>query len=117
LPAHDGRPAGQSDFAPTLLSLFGIDAAPLPFLGRNLFGRPGDGPIVRPYGNWIDGSHMHIARGQGDRRPSCYDRASALPADERACDAAGGAARAARDVSRLVVADDLQQRLRAEPSP
>ena len=31
-------PAGQTDVAPTLLSLLGIDASPLPFLGRNLLG-------------------------------------------------------------------------------
>jgi hypothetical protein len=35
-------PAGQTDVAPTLLSRLGIDASPLPFLGRNLLGAPGE---------------------------------------------------------------------------
>src|SRR5262245_60540129 len=45
--------AGQTDFAPTLLALAGIDPAPLPFMGRNLLGAPDNPPIVRPFGDWI----------------------------------------------------------------
>jgi membrane-anchored protein YejM (alkaline phosphatase superfamily) len=41
--------AGQTDFAPTLLALLGIDPSRLPYIGRNLLGRPADVPIVRPY--------------------------------------------------------------------
>ena len=35
-------------FAHTLLSLLGVDAGGLPFVGRNLLGAPGDEPILRP---------------------------------------------------------------------
>ena len=42
-------PAGQTDLAPTLLSLLGIDAADLPYIGRNLFAPAIDVPVPRPY--------------------------------------------------------------------
>ena len=102
-------PAGQTDVAPTVLALLGVDAAPLPYVGRNLLGAPGDGPVPRPYGDWLDARHLFLARGAS---PVCYDvrtRAAAPAAD---CAAASAAARRARDVSRLVVVDDLQVRLR-----
>src|SRR5439155_221192 len=38
--------AGQTDLAPTLLALLGIDPAPLPYVGRNLLGQPDNPPIV-----------------------------------------------------------------------
>ncbi len=63
-------PAGQTDFAPTLLALLGIDAAPLPFVGRNLLG-PAGGAVVRPYGGWLDAHHLHISGGSTDG--VCYD--------------------------------------------
>src|SRR5262249_19130508 len=50
--------AGQTDLAPTLLSLVGIDAGPLPYVGRNLLGLAGDTPVLRPYGEWIDRRHF-----------------------------------------------------------
>ena len=102
-------PAGQTDVAPTVLALLGVDAAPLPYVGRNLLGAPGDGPVPRPYGDWLDARHLFLAHGAS---PVCYDvrtRAAAPAAD---CAAASAAARRARDVSRLVVVDDLQARLR-----
>ena len=101
--------AGQTDFAPTLLSLLGIDAAPLPYIGRNLLGAPGDTPVVRPYGDWLDAHHLFLVRAG---RPECYDVAgrAAVPVDR--CSAADTAARRTRDISRLVVIDDLQERLK-----
>ena len=102
------RPAGQTDFAPTLLALLGIDPAPLPYLGRNLLGAADDRPVPRPYGDWLDAHHLFLA---GDSAP-CYDlrrRAAAAPA---ACADADARSRRARELSRLIVVDDLQQALR-----
>jgi phosphoglycerol transferase MdoB-like AlkP superfamily enzyme len=106
--ASRATPAGQTDFAPTLLGLLGIDAGPLPYVGRNLLGAPDDPPVVRPYGDWVDARHLFLTRGADHlcvdlerRAPEAVDRCA--PADE--------AARRAHDVSRLVVTADLQQRI------
>src|SRR5439155_3685466 len=56
--ASSRAPAGQTDFAPTLLALLGVDPAPLPYVGRNLIGEPDDPPLLRPYGDWLDASHV-----------------------------------------------------------
>jgi len=101
-------PAGQTDFAPTILPLLGVDAAPLPYVGRNLLGAAGDGPVPRPYGDWLDARHLFLARGAG----SCFDLARGAPRPAIDCRSADDAARREREVSRLVVVDDLQQRLR-----
>jgi phosphoglycerol transferase MdoB-like AlkP superfamily enzyme len=103
------RPAGQTDLAPTLLSLLGIDAAPLPYLGRNLLGVDLDRPVPRPYGDWLDASHLFLA---GDAAPACYDLVPRLTATTAACADEDALARRARATSRLIVVDDLQQTLR-----
>jgi phosphoglycerol transferase MdoB-like AlkP superfamily enzyme len=103
--------AGQTDFAPTLLALLGIDAAPLPYVGRNLLGDAADAPLLRPYGGWLDGRHLFLARGGAHL---CYDVARKLVDARESCLAADEAARRDREVSRLVIAGDLQQRLRDE---
>ncbi len=103
------QPAGQTDLAPTLLPLLGIDAAPLPYLGRNLLGVATDAPVPRPYGDWLDARHLFLAHGA---TPVCYElrtQSASAPAD---CARGDAAARRARDLSRFVVASDLQQRLR-----
>jgi phosphoglycerol transferase MdoB-like AlkP superfamily enzyme len=101
--------AGQTDFAPTVLSLLGIDAAPLPYAGRNLLGAPGDGPVPRPYGDWLDAHHLFLVRAG---RAECYDVAGGAVVPVDRCGAADTAARRMRDISRLVVIDDLQERLK-----
>jgi lipoteichoic acid synthase len=114
--ASDSRtlaaPAGQTDFAPTILGLLGIDPAPLPYMGRNLLGEPDDPPVLRPYGEWIDRAHLMIAGGRPER--SCYELASHAFADPRACADASAQARTAREVSRLVIGEDLQQSFRSQ---
>jgi phosphoglycerol transferase MdoB-like AlkP superfamily enzyme len=104
------RPAGQTDFAPTLLALLGIDPAPLPYLGRNLLGAVDDRPVPRPYGDWLDASHLFLA---GGVESSCHDLGRRLIVDPSACAAENARARRARDLSRLIVIDDLQMRLRS----
>ena len=105
-------PAGQTDVAPTLLALLGIDPAPLPYAGRNLLGEPDDPPLLRPYGDWLDATRLFISH-SADRTHACYDLARRAFTEAGACDEPNARARKARDVSRFVIADDLQQRLRA----
>ena len=100
-------PAGQTDFAPTILSLLGIDAAPLPYVGRNLLGAPGDVPVPRPYGDWLDGHHVFFAGGGA----VCYGVVHGVAEPSDRCREADALARRTREVSRLVVIDDLQERL------
>jgi phosphoglycerol transferase MdoB-like AlkP superfamily enzyme len=104
--------AGQTDFAPTLLALLGIDPAPLPYVGRNLLGNPDDRPIVRPYGGWLDRTHLFINLTTSGRAVGCYLLSPAAFVDESACRATSEIARRSRDIARLVVIGDLQQRLR-----
>jgi lipoteichoic acid synthase len=105
-------PAGQTDFAPTLLALLGIDPARLPYVGRNLLGQPDDRPIPRPYGDWLDRTHLFISPTGSDRAVACYALSLAAFVDESACHATNETARRSRDIARLVVIEDLQQRLR-----
>ena len=100
--------AGQTDLAPTLLGLLGVDAAALPFVGRNLLGLAGDGPVVRPYGEWLDAKHLFVPRGGG---AECRDGHGRMVARSD-CDRANEVARRARDVSRLIITTDLQEKLR-----
>jgi lipoteichoic acid synthase len=112
-------PAGQTDLAPTVLALLGIDAAALPYLGRNLLaGTEIDRPVPRPYGDWLDPRHLFLA---ADIAAPCYDLARRVAESRPPCAAADALARRARELSRLIVIDDLQQplraRLTADPHP
>jgi phosphoglycerol transferase MdoB-like AlkP superfamily enzyme len=110
LAGERAQPAGQTDFAPTILSLLGVDASALAYVGRNLLAAPDDAPVPRPYGDWLDSRHLFFARGAAS---ICVDAARRAAVDAAACAAADTIARRERDVSRLVVVDDLQERLRA----
>jgi phosphoglycerol transferase MdoB-like AlkP superfamily enzyme len=103
-------PAGQTDFAPTILALLGIDPAPLPYLGRNLLGASGVRPVPRPYGDWLDTKYLFRA---GSADASCYDLSLRKIVAATACADENARARRARELSRLIVIDDLQQQLRA----
>ena len=105
-------PAGQTDVAPTLLALVGIDPAPLPYVGRNLLGQPDDPPLVRPYGDWLDRTHLFLNRGGSEGGRQCYTLSTRTTTDARACAAANEAARRTREIAQLVVTATLQQRLR-----
>jgi phosphoglycerol transferase MdoB-like AlkP superfamily enzyme len=102
-------PAGQTDFAPTVLGLLGIDAASLPYVGRNLLGAPDDAPVVRPYGDWLDSHHLFASRGA---ERVCYSLAHRSAVERDECRSGDLAAQRTRDVSRRVVVEDLQERLR-----
>jgi lipoteichoic acid synthase len=102
-------PAGQTDVAPTVLSLLGIDAGSLPYLGRNLLGPSAVGPVLRPFGEWIDSRHLFFTSGA---RAMCLDLL-ARPVAGGDCAATDREARHARDISRLVVTADLQVPLRS----
>jgi phosphoglycerol transferase MdoB-like AlkP superfamily enzyme len=104
--------AGQTDFAPTLLALLGIDPVRLPYVGRNLLGHAADVPIVRPYGDWLDRTHVFISRSRAEHGDECYETIEASPVDPAQCSAANAQALKTRDVARLVVTEQLQQRLR-----
>jgi len=94
-------------------ALLGIDPRPLPYVGRNLLAGL-EAPVVRPYGDWLDAHHLFLTH---PADAVCYDlrRRAAVPAAD--CSETDRSARAARQVSRLVVTEDLQQRLRDRMQP
>ena len=91
-------------------AMLGIDPTPLPYVGRNLLGQPDDPPVLRPYGDWLDATHLFISQAAG--RSACFDVASRATVDAAACRDTDARAREARDVSRLIIAGDLQQQFR-----
>ncbi len=84
----------------------------MPYVGRNLLGNPDDPPILRPYGDWLDRTHLFISPATSDRGVACYVLSLAAFAAESACRTTNEIARRSRDIARLVVIEDLQQRLR-----
>jgi hypothetical protein len=91
--------------------LLGVDPARLPYVGRNLLGPLDDSPLPRPYGEWLNRDHLFLHRGSG---PECYNVRRRRSDDSASCREANAAARREHDLSRMVVADDLQERLRVE---
>ncbi|MCG6964468.1 MAG: sulfatase-like hydrolase/transferase [Acidobacteria bacterium] len=103
--------AGQTDVAPTLLALLGVDPAPYAFVGRNLLGEPGDVAVPRPYGGWLSDRYLYVSRGPGLADGVCYDAHTLKAVPVAAC--AHGTTEADRevDVADLVLRYDLQQEL------
>jgi phosphoglycerol transferase MdoB-like AlkP superfamily enzyme len=103
--------AGQTDVAPTLLGLLGIDAARYPYIGRNLLGNPGNGPVVRPYGNWVDETRFFAVRTSDREAERCFDVPAHREIDIEACAAGRAAALQQIEMSRRVVRYDLHEDL------
>jgi phosphoglycerol transferase MdoB-like AlkP superfamily enzyme len=104
-------PAGHVDVAPTVLGLLGVDAAALPFLGRNLLGEPGLGPVVGEYRCWRDGTYVYLRGGPELEDGQCIDLSSMTEVATSACAASFEEASRQVEISRLVLEHDLQQRV------
>ena len=107
---------GQTDVAPTVAALFGIDPENVAWVGRNLLGEPGDGPMPRPYGSWISNHHLYANHGPALSDGACYDARTLERLPVTACAAGDAAARRQVEVADLVVRYDLQQELSNEMS-
>ncbi len=106
--------AGQTDVAPTLAAIMGIDPADLPWVGRNLLGEPGPGPVVRPHGGWISRRHLYVSRGPELEQGECFDLRTFGRVDAEACRSGDEAARLQVEMARRVLLYDLQERLRRD---
>ena len=105
------RPGGHVDVAPTVLALLGIDPAPLPFLGRNLLGDPGDEPVLGEYGCWSTERLLYLVGGPRLEDGRCVDRRTQQPLATDLCARGWQQARLRAEVSRIVLEHDLQARL------
>jgi len=105
-------PAGHADVAPTLLALLGVDPAPYAYVGRNLLGSPGPGPVVGEYRCWRDATHLYLRRGPLLTDGECIELATMKRVGPDACSVSFEEARREVEVSRLVLEYDLQSRLR-----
>jgi phosphoglycerol transferase MdoB-like AlkP superfamily enzyme len=106
-------PAGHTDVAPTLLALLGVDPGGYAFVGRNLLGQPGDGPVVGEYGCWSTRDLLYLRGGPELADGRCLDRRSLTPRPVAECAAADIAAVRQQDFSRDVLEHDLQRGLAA----
>jgi phosphoglycerol transferase MdoB-like AlkP superfamily enzyme len=104
-------PAGHTDVAPTLLALLGVDPAPYAYLGRNLLGVPGAGPVVGEYRCWNDSTHVYLRRGPRLRDGQCFEGAGLEEVAVEACATSFEAARRQVEISETVLEHDLQQAL------
>lgn len=106
-----GVPAGHVDVAPTLLALLGVDPGPYLFVGRNLLGTPGDGPVVGEYRCWRDDRHLYLRHGPELTDGRCVELATMREVAPAACADGFEAARLELEMSRLVLEHDLQRAL------
>jgi len=107
-------PSGHSDVAPTLLALLGVDPAPFAFVGRNLLGTPGPGPVVGEYRCWHDAAHVYLRRGPRLEDGLCVELATLVEVDVDRCRSGFEEARRQVEISRRVLEHDLQQPLANE---
>jgi phosphoglycerol transferase MdoB-like AlkP superfamily enzyme len=106
-----GVPAGHQDVAPTLLSLLGVDPAPYAFVGRNLLGNPGPGPVVGEYQCWMEDNLLFL---QGDGTLTggqCFRLPNLEPVEVTECSKGFDEAMAQIRASQMVLEHDLQQTL------
>lgn len=113
-PARFDLPVGQIDFAPTMLGLLGVDAAPFPYAGRNVLGAPGSEPVVRRDGSWVDAERLFVLRGKASGT-HCFDRATLGDLPIAACSAGTTLADRQVAISRRVREFDLQRHGLASP--
>jgi phosphoglycerol transferase MdoB-like AlkP superfamily enzyme len=104
-------PAGHADVAPTLLALLGVDPAPYAFLGRNLLGAPGPGPVIGEYRCWRDSTHLYLRRGPSLADGECVDLETMEAVSTEVCSAGFDEIRRQVEISTLVLERDLQHRL------
>jgi len=106
--------AGQTDVAPTLAAIMGVDPGDLPWLGRNLLGEPGPGPVVRPHGSWLSDRFLYVNRGPELEQGECFDARTLGRVSTEACREGNERALLQMDVARKVLVYDLQERLRRD---
>jgi phosphoglycerol transferase MdoB-like AlkP superfamily enzyme len=102
---------GLSDVPPTLLALLGVDPANLAFIGRNLLGNPGDGPVVRGYGAWFYRDLLYQPLGATFEQGICYNVETMQRVDLERCRAGSILAREQLAVSHDILEHDLQREL------
>jgi len=103
--------AGQTDMAPTVAALLGIDPASEPWLGRNLLGNPGPGPVPRPNGSWLSGRHLYVSKGPALNDGMCFDTRTLKNVPVEECAGEDAAARREVRIADTVLRYDLQRRL------
>lgn len=109
-PGHPlGLPAGHVDVAPTLLALLGVDPSPYAWLGRNLLGAPGPGPVVGEYRCFSDASFLYLRHGPALADGECVDLASLRAVPVTDCAVPFERARRQVEVSTSVLDHDLQE--------
>jgi len=109
--------AGQVDIAPTLLALLGIDPAPLPLMGRNLLGDPGNEPVLCRLGNWLSDDLIYANHGPQLSDGRCFDARTMKQLPVAECRTGNEQARHQAEIARLVLEYDLQQQLRDGLAP
>ncbi len=105
------KAAGQTDVAPTVAALMGVDPASEPWLGRNLLGNPGPGPVPRPNGGWLSDRHLYVSWGPALSDGMCFSTRTLENVPLRECAAEDAAARREVRIADTILRYDLQARL------